>query len=261
MYKKTGYRRRRGRAPRKYVRKPRVPTVKKLARQVKIMKNTIRRDVEVKEYTPTDQTSIVVGQLNVNNTGTAVSQLNICNIGAGVGKDGRVGVKTKLIGLHIRFQFIQQANNVVNNRIIVEVWKTRDFAASDAGIRDLIYDTDSISGVVDANSTKNSEFIKSKSNPTGLFELVGSRSLYCPEDSLANGNYFRDMKMFIKQRQQLFYAGSSTGVPQNYRYFIVMRAQAGNVGASDSTLVPVPIKTLSSGFVCRYQYTAYYTDE
>lgn len=240
----------------------RVVGIKKLAKKVQRLRNEIRRDIEVKEYTPSPvPDAFIVAQVDVNATGMDIRELDIANVGQGVGANGRVGNKTKLIGIAFRFAVTQQMSTTLGGRLIFEVFRTRDMLSSLTGIRDLIYDVDSISTVIDYNSSKNQDFIKSKTNPTGLFELVGSKTIYMRSDEIAStSNVFKNFKMFIKQRQQLNYSGSSTAKPANVRYIMCVRAEQGNHDSAAASTLLVPAQGINTGYNVRYQLTSYYTD-
>lgn len=237
------------------------PTVKSLAVKVKTLATRMAHTQEVKEYTPVDIFANTVGQVDANLSGARVFQLNVMNIPAGVNDGERVGIQCKFIGMSIRMQLSQQAQAEIRNKYVIDIWRTNDFSYSDAGLRDVLYDIDSISGVVDANSTRNWEFIKSKSNPNGLFTLLKTYTVNMKEDQVAGQLGFRDIRLFIKQQQLLSYAGPSTGVPVNCRYFMVIRAQNGNRNtATLSTLSTIPILATNSGALVRFQHTDYFVD-
>lgn len=260
-YKRRGYRRKVGYKKKPVYRKARRQSVAKLARRVTKLSNRISKTQEVKEYTPVDIFANTVGQVDVNSSGTRIFQLNAMNIPAGVNDGERIGIQAKMIGMSIRFQFTQQSQAEPYNKFIIDVWKTNEFSYSDSGLRDVLYDTDSISGVVDANSTRNMEFIKSKTNPSGMFELLKTKVVTLKEDQVSGHMTFKDCKIFIKQQQLLSWGGPSTNVPINCRYFIAIRAQIGNRNpTTPSTLTTVPVLVTNSGALVRFQHTDYYVD-
>lgn len=235
--------------------------VKKLSKQVLRIKNDMKRQNEVKELTPVDIYANTVGQVDANNSGARVFNLSAMSMPSGVNDGERIGIKVKLIGMSFRFQLNQQAVASLANRIIIDFYRTPDFQSADANLRDQLYDTDSISGVVDANSTRNHPFIKSKFNPTGIHELIGSKSVYVRRDDVTGQSHVMDFKYFIKQNTILHYNGPSTQVPQNYRFFIVCRAQTGNrSGTTASTLPNLPTGATETGVLLRFQTTCYYVD-
>lgn len=241
--------------------KVKVASVVSLARQVKRLSNKMKRDTEVKEYTPTDIYAGSVAQVDGNVSGMRVFQLNALNIGGGSAADQRIGVKVKHIGMSLRFQLTQEVSAALKNRIIVDIWRTTDFAYSDVGLRDVLYDNDSISTVVDANSTRNHDVIKSKFNPDGIFSLIASKRVTLSQDPYSGSGQFQDFKMFVKLSDEMQYAGSSIAVPINYRYFVCIRAQNGNRNTTTaSTIANIPITAVNTGAIVRFQTTSYYTD-
>lgn len=258
------YRKRRGRKVVRPYKKRMVKRnvgIKKIAKQVRRLKNEIKRQVEVKEYTPTDIFANTVGQVDANSSGSRVFQLNAMNLAQGVDSVNRVGVKVKHIGMSFRFQLATQTAAELANRLIIDVYRSPDFQSSDAGLRDQLYETDSISTVVDANSTRNYEFIKSKFNPNGIHTLIKSKSVYIKRDEVTNQPCHMDFKFFIKQNCLLHYNGPSTQTPNNYRYFVVIRAQTGNRStATASTLTNLPTGAINTGVLVRFQTTSYFVD-
>lgn len=239
-----------------------VAHVETLAKSINRMKLQLRKETEMKQYTPVDLFANTVGQVDVNNSGARAFDLEVCKNDAGLANDQRIGLQTHLKGIFFRFQVTTQAQSEIANSLIFEVWKTSDFGGSLTAVIGQIYDNDSISGVVDANSTYNKEFIKSKVNPNGLFQMVGRRVCKIYSDNRSGELVYRDFKMFIKQNQLLSYAGNSNQAPLNIRYILVIRAQNGNRNtATPSTLSTIPIQVTNSGALVRFQHTDYYVDK
>lgn len=266
------YNRRRGRKPptnlakmgkanakaKQYVKPANVASVVSLSKQIQSMKKKIRRETEMKKYFPTDITGLVVAQVDVNNSGTQGSFLDVCNIPAGVNDGERVGITARLKGMHYRMQLFAAAAVTFPTKIVIDIFKTMDFSGSLANIRDVIYEVDSISGVVDAQSTMNKEFVgKGKQ-----FQLISRRNVYFKADDFSGAHQqLKDIKFFIKQNQELSYAGTSTSVPQNVRYIMFLRATTGNRnGTTASTLPTIPVLAVNTGFTVRWRRTDYYTD-
>lgn len=241
-----------------YAKPANIASVVSLSKQVQSMKKKIRRETEMKKYFPTDITSLVVGQVDVNNTGTQGSFLDVCNIPAGVNDGERVGISARLKGMHFRMQLLAQTAVTFPVKLVIDVFKTIDFSGSIGNVRDTIYEVDSISGVVDAQSTMNKEFVgKGK-----VYQLVSRRNVYLKADEYSGSQQqLKDIKFFVKQNQELSFAGPSTATPQNVRYIMFLRATVGNRNASTaSTLPTVPVLTAGTGFVIRWRRTDYYTD-
>jgi len=235
--------------------KAKVINVVAVARSLARFKKEVRKDVEMKKWSPTSMIAGLVGQVNGNGTAAYVADLDILNTGQSVDQDDRIGVKVNLKGIHLRCQLQQQSNAQIPMKCIVEIWKTADFGGSLNSIRDSIFAVDSISGVVDINSTKNPEYL-------GIYKCIASKTVWLAGDNPSTSlTMVKDFKMFIKQRQMLSYAGASATVPQNVRYFMTIRASNGNISSNTiSTLSSIPVVAQSSGAIIRYQTTAYYTD-
>lgn len=237
-------------------------TVAKLSRKVSQLSNSLKVEREVKFYTPIDIMSGVVGQVNANVTGAYVADMICLNTGTGVGSTDRVGNKVKLIGTQIRFQIQQQSACDFYNHYIVDVWATTDLNVTATQFRDRFYNVDSISGVIDANSSRQYDLMKKKGNPLADTWLVASKRVVVSKDmTTATQTGFKDFKMFIKQRDIVIYAGGATQVPTNIRWFCAVRAQAGNAStATASTLPNIVATAINTGAVIRFQYTNYFTD-
>lgn len=263
-YKKP-YRGRRGRSnlkqakganskARAYNSNAKMASVVAVAKQVKKLKKSIYRDREMKHYTPTSQEAYNLGQLSANSSGASVQDLEICKIAQGVDEDQRIGREIVLKGFQIRCQLIQQVNTLIRNRFIVDVWKTTDMQINLTTFRSIVYDVDSISAVVDANSTINWEACE------GVHKLVGRKIVNMAPDTTTGERSFVDFKMFIKQNQKLGYTLATSAVPTNVRYILVIRAQCGNASTIAATLSTVPVTAAETGVTARVQHTDWFVD-
>lgn len=241
---------------------PKKVTVAKLSRQVSRLSNSIKKDTEVKLYYPANVLSQTVGQVDVNATGAAAFDLVIMNLAEGVSYDDRVGLKAKLIGTSIRAQIQQQSACDFYNKYIVDLCATTDMTASATTIMNRVYNPDSISQVIDANSTRDYNQLKSKGNPQCDIWVLASKSVVVGKDATtATQLGFKDFKMFVKQNVQLIWAGGAINPPGNYRMLMFVRAQSGNKSTSTaSTLPQVPATAINTGGVIRFSFTNYYTD-
>lgn len=267
MYKKRGYRRR-GNPLRKAARvagKARARTrpakmanVEALAKSVSRIKKQMYKDTEVKQYTPSDIVADIVGQVNINTDGYVAVDLQPCNIGAGVDIDTRVGNQVKMLGMHFRGQLTNQSNSTLRQRFYIDIWKTTDYGVTANAMVGLVYKQDSLSGLIDGNSTLDHDYVK-----TGQYKLVKRKVYTLAEDAFSGANVqFKDFKFFVKTNQILTYSGSGIDVPQNYRYIAVFRTQHGNKNSTTaSTLTTVPVLTPNSGVLIRMQHTDYYIDK
>jgi len=252
------------RRKRVYKRKqPARSSVAKLSRQVAKIKSSMSKAVEVKRnYATNGPLVLTCGQVNVDNTGARAIPLLIMNMGAGVTDTERVGVKVKLIGISLRCQLIQQSAGVAPGRYIMDIYRTNEFAANEASLLSLLYNVDSVSGVVDANSTRNNDIIVSKTNPQGVYTPIYSKSIYVAPDTFSGNTMYKDFKIFIKRQDILQYVNATTAYPNNVRYIITMRAQCGNSSTTTASTIPtIPVQVANTGCLLRYNATCYYTDE
>lgn len=228
--------------------------VEALAKSISRLKKNLRKNVELKKYSPASLDAFNVGQVNINATGAVCRQLDIVNVPSGVNEAERVGTEVKLIGLQMRFQIQQQSTAVFYNKLIVEVYRTPDFQISLANVPATLYEIDSISGVVDANSTRAKEYMKT-------YTRIAKKVVYLKQDQITSETVVKDFRMFIKQNQVLSYAGGSTGLPINYRYLVVYRCQNGNSNTSTaSTLSTIPMVQANTGILVRTTHTDWYID-
>lgn len=246
-----------GKAARKakqYTKPANMASVVSIAKSVTRLRKSIRKDRELKTFTYGSAIGTVVGQVSGNNTGAYLADLNLNNNGAGVGPEDRIGVKCQLKGIQLRMQFSQQSNASTGSLYVIEVWKTADFGATMNSIRDSIFNNDSISSVVDFYSSYNKEYFD-------IYKRVAKKVIKLGPDNSSGINEVRDVKMFIKQNQQLTYASTSTAVPQNVRYFISIRSSVGNSASSTASTLPNVVHTTAlTGSVLRYTAKTWYID-
>lgn len=261
--KRKNYRRPRRRVGGKKRSNPKKVTVAKLSRQVSRLSKSVKRDTEVKQYSSVNAMAGTVGQVDVNATGLYAADMVIMNLAAGVDADERIGLKVKLIGTSIRIQIQQQSACDFYNKFIIDIVGTTDFGATPNTIANRIYNADSISQVIDANSTRDYNQLRTKTNG-GLQDswIMASRSLVVGKDSTtATQPGFKDIKMFVKSNQQLIWGGPALNPPGNMRMLIIVRAQAGNKSTGTASTLPnIPSQLINTGAFFRCQFTNYYTD-
>lgn len=234
--------------------KAKVASVVSLAKSVSNLRRQIRREAELKTFDYDGAISTQVGQVSGNNTGTYVGQLNLMELASGNTDTTRIGKKVHLKGIQLRMQFSHQSNASTAINLMVEVFKTQDFGSSDANLRDSIYHADSISTVVDY-------FSSYKEEHKSWIKRVAVKKVHLPVDSISGVNMVRDIKLFIKQNQELTYSIDGLQVPQNYRYFMIVRASVGNSAQSTaSTLTNIVHTTALTGCVFRYVAKCWYAD-
>lgn len=240
-----------------YNRPAKVASVVNLAKQVKRINKTMRREKEMKKLANSAITSSVVGQVFGNSTGCQVAAITVGDMPAGTADGERIGNKVNLKGIMFRAQFQQQSAATAANKVVMEVWRTYDVNTSTATIRNILFDTDSISGVIDANSSYNKDFV-GKDAP---YVRLARKVIRIKEDTVSGINQYADVKLFIKQNQELLYGGPSLAAPTNVKYFVSLRAVNGNSSSATAcTLAGVPITAVNTGLSYLMTHQCWYVD-
>lgn len=231
-----------------------------LSKQVKRLKTSMRREYELKKWDSSTIHNNTVGQVNGNISGVQIFDINLCQMASGLNANERVGEKTILKGIYLRMQLQQQISAAAKNMFYVELWRTSDFTATST-IINYLYDIDSISSIIDYNSTYNKDYVGKKSGYKQPYQLVARKRVVVKEDTVSNVSQFQNVKLFVKQNQELLYSGGANQSPTNVRYLCVIRAANGNSSSgTTSTLTGVPITAVSTGAQYWASFTAWYTD-
>lgn len=227
-----------------------------------LVKDVARLKKQVKKSRPevktTDMTtsSMLVGQCNVNNTGANCFVIPMA-IGTGAANGGRIGNEVRLIGNYLRLQFKQQSAAAVKTTFSVEVWKTDDvnLTAGSAGtFLPIVYNADTMSGVIDINSSQNLQYRK-------IYKKVFSRKVVVPADQTSSVNTIKNMKVLIKSRSLLQWPDTTGSSPNNITFFVVIRADTGNASTTTASTLPLVGQTAANtGCQVFYACKSYYTD-
>lgn len=214
-----------------------------------------KKEVEMKKQTLASPVSSSLGQVNNNGSGVLCLDITGCmSIGSAAGGSDRVGLKANLKGIFLRYQVQQQSALAIGVKYILEVWKTNDTNIATGSFPGMVFNTDSISGVIDYNSTRSMLY-------RNIYKRVYAKSFYIPPDNLSSVNSFIDKKVLIKQRQLLEWPTTATSNPQNVRYLVTIRASAGNLNTTTaSTLSNIPLTAVNTGATCYIMATSYFTD-
>jgi len=220
--------------------------VAKLKRQV----NKTKPEVKFTDMTPS---SVLCGQVTANLTGANGFFIPL-TIGTGNANGGRIGNSVKCIGHFLRMQLTQQSALAIGVKYIIDVWKTDDINSSIAALIPLCYEADSITGVVDTNSSQNLHYRK-------IYKKIKTKVVYLPADATSSVNLLRDIKLFVKQRQILEWPDTTGTSPMNMNYFVIIRASAGNHSTTTASTNPlVQLKIVNTGAQLSYVCKSYYTD-
>jgi len=225
-----------------------------LVKDVKYLKKMVKRDKpEVKMITSTP-TSDTVGQIDGTGGGASGFLINL-STGGGVGAyAARLGEEIKLIGINLRLQFSQQSAASSPAYFIVNVVRFDDPTADISGVINKTFSNDTISGVVDTNSTRNQLYLTD-------YKIVFSKRIYMPADNISSQKMVKDMKVLVKQNFILKYNGTSTAAPVNSRYALIVRASNGNKSASVAGSNTLLTQTaVSTGYVYSHFTKSYFTD-
>lgn len=227
-----------------------VNDVKKLQKTVTNMK----KSVEVKRSIELNVASYSVAQVNANNTGALCIYAPV-STADGVDVPNRVGEKIRLIGYSIRGQIAQMSALVTPMRVLVEVWKTDDVVTSPVGNHlPYIFQADTISGVIDINSTRTPQYMN-------VYKKVYGKSYYIGPDNYSGLTQIKDFKIFLKQKQNLHYVGTSSTAPSNMCYLITVRCSTGNASTGTASTLPNIVNTaVNTGVFFRATSNMYFTD-
>jgi len=232
-----------------------VAKTQNIARDVAKLKKQLKQQrPEVKyidaQLTPTGYS---FGQVNVNSTGAVALFLPTAILNSGQ-QGGRVGDEIRNIGIQMRLQLRQMSNLHTACRVIMDVFKTDDILASASDYLPLLYDTDTISGVIDYNSTRVPSTLK-------VYNKIFSKNIYLAPDDYNGNVIFKDIKALIKRQDVLKYVGSTSVECNNIRYVVTFRASTGNANSSTASTLPLVINTnVSSGCIAYLTTKMYFTD-
>jgi len=204
----------------KNYRKTAVAKTSVIARDVAKLKKQLKQQrPEVKyidaQLTPTGYS---FGQVNYNSTGAVALFLPTAILNSGQ-QGGRVGDEIRNIGIQMRLQIRQMSALTTPCRVIMDVFKTDDILASASDYLPFLYDTDTISGVIDYNSTRVPSTLK-------VYHKIFSKNFYLAPDGFSGNTMIKDFKTLIKRQDLLKYVGSSSVECNNTRYVVTFRASS-----------------------------------
>lgn len=227
-----------------------------LLRDVKMLKSMVKKTKpEVKWLALGTPQSVLIGQSNVNASGVDGFYISM-GMPAGVGNGNRIGEELKLIGMQLRMQFAQQSALTVGAHYIVDIIKFTDKSPTSlAGVIDKVYNTDTITGLIDTNSTLKNQYKKE-------YIRIFSKRVYLPADTQSSAaNTLKDLKLFVKQNQRLEYEGTASSNPLNWLYCCIIRASTGNSSTTTASTLPLINNTAANtGAKISYTYKSFYTD-
>lgn len=219
----------------------------------KEVKKVQGKDIEMKKWLQ-GGISDTVGQVETNVDGYFAYALEH-PIPQGVGNQDRIGRSVTLKGMFIRFCLQQMSALTPRSKYRVEVWKSNLYFSNPDNFVADVYEPDSISAVIDANSSLNIQL-------RGTHKCIFSKKYTLDPDTVSGMTTLTNHKIFIKQNQKLEYAGGSTAPENNIFYYLVVLAYQGNKATSGASTLPfVPITAINTGAVFNAVCNSYYMDQ
>lgn len=246
---KRVFRKARGKVIKRYFNKGYRPKVKRIAKDVAVVKRML--NAEKKDLTTT-VTLGTVGQVNVNGTGALFRDITPI-IGQGTQANQRTGDSIKLCSAYLTFSFIEQGNFNGIGRYKIEIFKVMGSPQTTGNISTNYYLADPISGVIDYNSHRDPDFY-------GQYKRVYTR--YVKFNSNYSGDTMnKSINIKLRLNHHIRYA-TGTNTVADGQYMMVITGDNGNIGASNSTLNAgtIPNVTANSGFYVNTNFQWYYFD-
>ena len=201
-----------------------------------------------------------VGQVNANGTGALIYDVTPL-MAQGVTLSTRNGASVKLHSALYQFQFTQQASLTINQKIIIEFWKTKGTTLPQADCLAKVYDTATFSGVIDTNSPRYQDNFND-------FQLIRRVSKMLPADSISTDatvitfdvpiKFNRGKGHHIRLTQNI--SQNPTSDVLNGQIFMIVRASVGNSSTSTVSTQNVPLKLINSGADMRFAYRTWFYD-
>lgn len=226
-----------------------------IAKDVLMLKKMV--NAEKKIYEVKDTTSLSTGQVYGNVTGTICYDITPL-IGQGVTQSTRTGASIKLSSALYQFQFQQQLNATIANKVIIEFWVNKGTQLDSATAREYLFAPSTFSVVIDYNSPRNSDRFSD-------FQLVRRIYKTIPADAnpgdTAQSTFDIPIKFNRGQGHHVRLAQSATTYADilNGQMFMTIRSQVGNNSSIASTK-DVPVTGALTGLSVRFAYKTWYYD-
>jgi hypothetical protein len=212
-------------------------SMSKIAKDVMMIKASL--NVEKKYIDSTETVSGSVGQVNVNADGFGAYQLTP-DIPQGVQEAQRVGNSIKATGLVLKLNMIKQINAQGTRRVKMYVVRTTDPGLTGADIHNRILDVNRMSGLRDFHS--NLDYTQFKD---GRLRILAQKNVFFPQDSDPSGptseRQTRAVTLPVKLNEVLRYQGNADLKPENIRHWVILVADNGNKGSTNSSLVDITV--------------------
>jgi len=248
--KKQNPKKKEGKKPKKNEASKKEKSVKQIVKS-EIMKDK-KKNTELKRRTTLPATGYTVGQVNGNSSGYVGIAFQH-SIPQGVGYGDRIGREVTLKGISIRFSLQQQSGLTSNTKYRFEVWKSSNYYSNPDNFVNDVYESDSLSGFIDGNSTRNLHF-------KNLYKRIYSKELYLKPDTFSGVLMLNNYKIFIKQNQKLEWVSATTAPEDNIFYYGVLLAYQGNKGGTASTVGNIPLTAANTGAIVTMVEDIYFSD-
>lgn len=225
-----------------------------LISDVKLLKSMV--NAEKKRYTVTGQNQ-TVGQINVSSTGyhsldiTPVPQQGTTSI-------TRNGNSIRLHSSYMQFQFIQQSatSTDIKGEIMIVAIAGDNISSVPTYFNQLFLGNPFVTGgfCVDYNSSINPDFYKT-------CKIVARKRFYIKEDQLSSQVIQKSVKLPLKYADHhVRFQADGNNVPASGQLFMIIRCDAGNCGASPSTLTGLVTQVANTGLTVSYNILHYFYD-
>jgi len=225
-----------------------------------------RLNVEKKEKREVEITSGKVAQVYNDLNGYWFQDITP-TLGQGTGADERVGNSLKMTGCNLNFQFIGQANALTGRKIKIGLYRVRDpsLGPSDysTDITTDVFDSNPLTGLLDFNAAK--AYRTSKNDGIACIRektvYLGKVQTYVGAGPGADfESSYKTMNFPVKLNDLIRYEQDNDNLPNGFRYVIIVRADCGNSGGSNSNIQNIPVTTNNTGVTFRMGQRWWYVD-
>lgn len=236
--------------------KAKAPKFGRMAQDVAKLAMMINAEKKVFNQIYTNQN---LGQVNASGTGALCYDITPL-IPQGAGQDERNGASVKLHSALYQFQFTQLDSLTINQKIIIEFWKTSGTTLGTADLLSKTFDNATFSTVIDTNSPRQQANFSD-------FKLIRRVIKTLPSDQIAQSTTITfDVPIKFNRGKghhiRLVKSLSSNPVADitNGQIYMTVRAGVGNANQVVASTLPVPVTATSTGSVMRFAYRTWYYD-
>ena len=229
-------------------------SVSKLAKDVMYIKS--RLNVE-KKFRLGDVQTGSVAQMNYNALGFQTHDLTPL-WSQGLTETNRIGNSLKLTGFNMKIQLRGQPECYTDRRMKMLFIRTTDTTSSLTNIVQDMLNVNPLTGVVDYHS--NWDYSDNKR----VHKVIKTVPMFLKNNQVLNGalqlKSIRDYTISLKLQDTLRFESNTATSPNDYRFFILILCDTGNIATSDSTNNGCMVQTQSSGVEYQYHTKTWYVD-